>query len=491
MPLSAACSQAGLVLQDPSSQFATLTVWDEACFGPENLGLPPEEVQRRGHDALDRLGLLGLEARRPDQLSGGQQQRLALASTLAMGPRLLLLDEPTANLDPAAAGDLLSDLGRLAEECCVLLVEHRAHHALPQADHVVALTSTGGLLAQGPPEDVLVCAGDSLLDAGLWLPAASELALRLRADGGWPGPLPLSVEDLAAALAGPLLSSHAGWSPAPTDSSSPGDVALHAADLWYSYPGSPPALRGAGLKLRRGAVTGLAGPNGAGKSTLALCLLGFLRPSQGFISGAATRLPGSLGVSMVFQNPEHQLLAATVEDELAAGLRGRGLPEAAVKARVEEALKRYRFMDVRRRHPYRLSWGQKRRLSLASVLLLEPEVLVLDEPTFGQDRAGAQAILDQIRALAGSGVSVLMISHDVDQLLSTVDDLAILLDGRIVAQGDPWDLMADASLRERASLALPFSMRLHTLLADHRWDVPRLRRQSDWRRYLSGRAPIR
>jgi energy-coupling factor transporter ATP-binding protein EcfA2 len=396
----------GLVLQDPDSQVVLARVGDDVAFGPENLGVPRDEIWRRVGEALDAVGLdLPLDAPTA-ALSGGQKQRLALAGALAMRPGLLLLDEPTANLDPLGVEEVRDSVARATAStgATLVVVEHRVSVWLPVVDRVIVLASGGGVLADGRPGDVLSAHGEMLREAGVWVPGAPEVRLERRS----PHP------------ATPLL-----------------DV----ADLAVGRGGKAVAT-GISGRLEGGRALAITGPNGAGKSTLALTLAGLLRPVSGRVS-ASDALAGGLSrepirwrardlltrVGTVFQDPEHQFLAPTVRQELAVGPRALTLPAAEIDRRVDQLLERLRLDRLAGANPFTLSGGEKRRLSVATVLASAPRIVVLDEPTFGQDSRTWRELVALLAELLDEGSSVVAVTHDADFVAALADD-ELMLPGR-------------------------------------------------------------
>lgn len=385
--------RAGLVLQDPDSQVVLARVGDDVAFACENLGVPRDEIWPRVRAALDAVGL-DVELDRPTKaLSGGQKQRLALAGALAMRPGLLLLDEPTANLDPEGVAEVRDAVGHLLEDRSVTLVvvEHRVDVWLPVVDRVIVL-GDGGVVADGTPDDVLGAAGVALAAAGVWVP-------------GIPPALP------------------------PRPARPPGAVLLSAADLAVARVRGVAVASGVDLDVRAGAALAITGPNGAGKSTLGLTLAGLLAPASGELRAADALAAGAgpepirwrsrdllTRIGTVFQDPEHQLLAKTVRGELLVGPRALGTDAAT---RVDELLERLRLAHLAEANPYTLSGGEKRRLTVAAALATAPRVLVLDEPTFGQDARTWAELVALLARLRDDGSAIVAITHD----LAVVDAL--------------------------------------------------------------------
>lgn len=386
---------AGLVLQDPDTQAVLARLGDDVAFGLENTGVDPGEMPARVLGALDAVGLRLPLDRSTSALSGGQKQRLALAGVLAMRPRLLLLDEPTANLDPDGAIEVRDAVAAVAEGRTLVVVEHRVAVWWPLMTRVVVLGADGAVLADGVPDAVLAAQRAVLDAAGIWLPDAPVTPLHrsLAADPTAPAVALLRAEQLVVGrrrvpAAGPL------------------DVQVDAAS-----------------------ALAITGPNGSGKSTFAMTLAGLLSPISGTVTATPALAAGASAdplrwrsrqlltrVGYVFQSPDHQLLSSTVRGELALGPRALGLPAAEVDAIVERLLDRLRLTRLAAAHPFTLSGGEKRRLSVATVLATAPSLVVLDEPTFGQDARTWRELVTLLGEQLVAGGSVVMVTHDRELL---------------------------------------------------------------------------
>ncbi len=384
----------GLVLQDPDAGVVLSKVGDDVAFGCENLGIPRADIPARIAEALDAVGLDVPLDRPTKNLSGGQKQRLAIAGVLAMRPGVLLLDEPTANLDPDGVREVRAGVGRAvaATGATLVVIEHRTAVWAGLMTRVIVLDAAGGLLADGPPDTVFAEQGAALAAAGVWVPGQSI--------------------DL------PVL-------PTAPAAQAPGDGVLSARALAVSRDRRTAVRTGIDLEVPRGAATVITGPNGVGKSTLALTLAGLIPEWAGEVEASAD-LAGGAGtrpsrwtsralltrIGTVFQDPEHQFLARTVREELAVGPRAAGMKDAAVDAVVDELLERLDLAALARANPFTLSGGQKRRLSVATVLATGPRVIILDEPTFGQDRLGWIALVRLLQEETLRGSSIVAVTHD-------------------------------------------------------------------------------
>ena len=435
----------GLVFQDPDSQLVMARVDDEVAFGLENRGRSRSEMEARVPEALAEVGLAGFEPRGTLTLSGGEKQRLAIADVLAAQPSLLVFDEPTANLDPPGMHATMKRLAALAErrEHTIVLIEHRLEAALPLADYVLLLDDEGRQLAFAPAGSVGPEAVSLLEKSGAWVPCSWK-GLEVPA-----GPVAADSSDWAGAI--PL---------APTE-----QLLLHADDVGFDYPvdssGAHPALDGISLEARAGERIALVGPNGAGKSTLLFILAGLRRTGRGTVGLRAVASDGgpledlrdparlrpqeiASKIGLVFQDPELGFVARTARDEVTAtslaiagrrGRRGQSLDSDGVLAR-------FGLGHLTGEDPFRLSQGEQRRLSLAALVLRPPAVLLLDEPTFGLDRRGTDAVMSLLDEQRAIGQVQVLATHD-PRLLPRCDRVLALDHGRIVFDGTADAFLAD------------------------------------------------
>ena len=390
---SEARGRVGLLMQDPEAQVVLARVGDDVAFGMENLGVACEEIWPRVENSLEAVGLSVPLDHSTTELSGGQKQRLALASILAMGPGLLLLDEPTANLDPSGVAEVRAAVETVVERtgATVVVVEHRVDVWASLVDRVIVVVD-GAIAADGPLREVLAQQGEALRERGIWLPG----------------------DDVAAEV---------GPAPEVAPASSEATPIARVADLTIGYAADAPVRSGIDLTIERGVSTCIVGANGAGKSTFALTLAGLLPPLEGTVEvetsdgtrgdpheWSSKQLLGRM--SMVFQEPEYQFLAATVAEELAIGPRAAGMSEEEIAPLVDEHLEALGLTKLARANPMTLSGGEKRRLSVATALISAPELLILDEPTFGQDRGTWLGLVRLLRAALERGVTLVSITHD-------------------------------------------------------------------------------
>lgn len=448
----------GLVFQDPERQLVMTRVDREVAFGLENLGLPPDEIRRRVAEALELVGLASLGEAAVGELSGGQQQKVALAGVLAMHPRLLLLDEPTSQLDPIAAEEILHTVRRLNEEAglTVVLVEHRLERCFHVADRVVALAA-GRIVVDGSVQDA---ARVLARDGGAYLPPVARLFARL----GW-DVFPTSVREgrrlLSARLDGGIPVCVGGREVGgtaradrpmaretmrrPSGRPTEGDALLIARGVWFGYENGREALKGVDLAVRPREILMVLGPSGSGKSTLLKILAGQLDPDRGRVLLAGLPMSGLelrervRWVGYVGQHPDHYLIQETLEEELRFTLRSLGLVD---EGRITDTLEALGLAACRGANPRDLSSGERQRAAVATVLVARPRVLILDEPTRGIDYALKTSLSTLLRDLSRKeGSAVVVATHDVEFAALTADRVVLLADGRVVAQGPARDVL--------------------------------------------------
>ena len=503
-------STAGMVFQNPDDQLVATLVEDDVAFGPENLGVPSAQIAQRVREALKGVGLVGFERHETHALSGGQKQRVALAGVLAMEPRVLILDEASSMLDPRGRKGLMKVCRALHDRgMTIVMITHFMEEAA-EADRV-AVFRAGRVAMLGAPEEILTRA-DELAQLNLDMPASCCLGRALRAKGvpvcaqvreadmvaeiaqvyaersgadvaGRPSASDSRVLDHASSAADGMVASEPvieishlshSWSLSARERrrwrkrSTTGGASGKQA-LWGNDPNSPWALRDVSLTVRRGEFLGLAGHTGSGKSTLVQHLNGLIRPQEGSVCALGLDLSSKKGaaavkakVGVVFQYPERQLFAETVAQDVAFGPRNLGLPQDEVVRRVATSLARVGLdlAAIGDKSPFELSGGQQRRVAFAGVLAMEPEVLVLDEPMAGLDPAARRDFLELIDRLHREGLTVVMVSHSMDDLANCCDRIVVMNEGAVFADGTPAQVFAHANELKSIGLGVPAAQRM-------------------------------
>lgn len=509
-------STAGMVFQNPDDQLVATLVEDDVAFGPENLGVESAQIAQRVREALKGVGLVGFERHETHALSGGQKQRVALAGVLAMEPRVLILDEASSMLDPRGRKGLMKACHTLHDRgMTIVMITHFMEEAA-EADRV-AVFRAGRVAMLGTPEEILTRA-DELAQLNLDMPASCCLGTALRAKG-----VPVHaqvrevdmVAEIAQAYADRSGEDAAERPSAPdsrvldnassaTDGTAVSEPVIEISHLSHSYslsarerrrwrkrsatagksnkqalwgndPSSPWALRDVSLTVRRGEFLGLAGHTGSGKSTLVQHLNGLIRPQEGSVRALGLDLSNKKDaaavkakVGVVFQYPERQLFAETVAQDVAFGPHNLGLPQDEVDRRVESSLLRVGLdlSTVGDKSPFELSGGQQRRVAFAGVLAMEPEVLVLDEPMAGLDPAARRDFLGLIGRLHREGLTVVMVSHSMDDLANCCDRIVVMNEGAVFAEGTPAQVFAHADELKSIGLGVPAAQRMALALAE-------------------------
>jgi len=466
----------GRVFQDPEIMFATLFVEDEIAFGPENLRFDVATILSVREKLLADTNLAPRRHHLVWNLSGGQIQKLGLASVLAMQPQMIVLDEPTSNLDPAATRNVHEMVLSLRREgITVLLVTRELDEFLAEADQLFVMAE-GRLVTSGRPHDVLREQGDYMVDSlGVWLPETSELGIALKREGLIKGAeIPITVHETLSmlereGLLARLGADESGLSAVHRSTPTIGDILLSGKDLRYAYPGGTEALRGVSLDIRAGDWLMILGRNGAGKSTLASMMVGLLRPQHGelVVSGRPIQRwkvqDLANHIALVFQNPEHQFLTDSVSDEIGYSLLAHGFSSGPeVERQTGEMLELLGLRGVADRHPLALSAGLKRRLGVATMLVGKPQVLLVDEPTYGQDKAMTHTLMALMQEIRATGVAVVMITHDMRLVQEYAERVVVMSEGVVLYDGP------SAGLFDRADILAGSNLRrtiLHELLA--------------------------
>ena len=435
------CTEIGFVMQEPDAQIVTDKVWHELAFGLENLGLTNAEIRARVAETAAFFGIESWFDRDVSTLSGGQKQLLNLAAVMTMRPSLLLLDEPTSRLDPIAAERFFDVLVRINRETgtTVILSEHRLDAAFAVSDRVLLLDG-GRVLTDGTPAEIGAFLRAHPHPTALAMPAP----MRVYAAAGGAPVCPVTVREgrdyLAARTAEtPLL-------PLPPENDAPtGDVVLDMRGVCFRYAkDAPDVLRGLSLRVRAGELLALVGGNGAGKSTALSLIAGENAPQSGKILRFGARTRGyDARIAWLVQDVRALFMKQTVEDDLCDFFDGKKLPDAEKRARVGRVIRLCGLETLRDRHPYDLSGGEMQRAALAKVLLAEPRLLLLDEPTKGLDAAFKAQLADILAKLRQDGVAIVMVTHDLDFCAAHADRCALVFDGAAASEGTPRAFFAD------------------------------------------------
>jgi energy-coupling factor transport system ATP-binding protein len=457
----------GMVFQDPEVQLFTLTVEDEVAMSLECIGMPRAEMRERVDWAMDTCGLQGLSLAAPARLSGGQKQRVAIASVLARDPDVLVLDDPTANLDPEGSRSVYETIKRVSVERgrTIVLIARDLDPVHDLLDRIVVMEG-GSVALDGEPREVLEH-GDLLARCGIRAPLATEIAFRMKGASqgrwSWPARVPTTEAELLAALpdAKAVASSAAfGGEPAATPFRE-GEPVVDIDSVTFAYETGRKALDDVNLEIMPGEFVAVTGRNGAGKTTMLHHIIGLLRPTKGTvrISGQqtvdATVAELAQRVGLIFQNPNHQLFRDTVRAEVAFGPVNLGWGPEEVDAAVARAFALTGIADLADVDPELLSMGQKQRVAIASVLALNPSLLLLDEPTTGQDENGLAALMELVERLNAEGVTVMMITHDMEVVLAHASRMVVLASGRLIADGPPEVVLCREDILEQAALEAP------------------------------------
>ena len=443
---------AGLVFQNPDAQLFNQTVEAELAYGLESLGLFPFEIEERLTRVKKLLGLESLMKRAPHTLSGGEKQRVGLGAILTLRPRILLLDEPFTHLDPEGAEQLRVTLRRIRSEgIALIVVEHRLHEIITEVDRLIILHK-GEKRSDGSPHEVL---SEDISTFGLNPPPLVPL-FRALGRGTTPFTVEEALQEIKAGHLSPQVLYHF-----PEQNSIPGgphsstlDPVVEAEDLWFHYKDRP-VLRGVHFALRRGECVALLGRNGAGKTTLVKHLNGLLRPNRGSLKilgqdirrTSVSKLARHVGFA--WQNPNDQLFRTTVRDEVLTGPR---VLRAYAPSWCNRLFERFGLGPLLDRSPFNLSEGQKKRVSFAAALAPQPELIIFDEPTAGQDEPFRRELAELFHELRREGRTVLLVTHDLEFAAQHANRWLILTEGQIVADGSPNTVMANLTAMAKAGL---------------------------------------
>lgn len=496
----------GSVLQDIDTQMVASVVEDEMLFGLENFGVPHSQIEERVIDALETVGIADLRERDIATLSGGQKQKVAIAAILALRPRVLVLDEPTAALDPASSRMVFETLRSINRELgvTVVIIEQKVALLSEYASRI-AVMQGGRIALEGTPSEVFSHSAE-LRSIGVDSPRVTRISNSLAARGLIEAGEPclnvreasLLIQNLCKASSpAPRAAATAGADRAAADApatagadhattASPGECGMaesprrpavkpgaspvvHLRDVTYTYPGGGASVRHLNLEVYPGEFVGLVGQNGAGKTTATKLVNGLLKPSSGTVevAGLDTRTARTSQIARhaatLFQNPDHQICRDTVLDEVAFGLELGGVDAETARERARAVAEDFGLPLGEA--PFSLSRGQRQMVALASVVVLEPELVILDEPTSGLDYRECMTVMETVRRMADRGSAVIMVCHDMEVVSDFAERLVVMADGEIAAAGPTHDLFADESLMKRASMRPPQVVELANELA--------------------------
>lgn len=469
----------GLIFQNPDNQIFALTVEKDVAFGLENQGISRNEMYKSIDWALKTSGINHLRNRGTHELSGGQKQRLAISSILAMKPEILVLDEPTSFLDPLGAERIFNVLGELNKEyqITIILIEHRMDLAAHYADRVV-IFNDGLISHQGTPAEVFM--NEKTRQLGVGIPKIVDLYRILKNDGYPLVNPPMTPENLAVQLT-KLLPEKLNIPPKKSHdpilenliSEHMQSPLIKIEDVYFAYPSNVQALKGVSLTIHKGEFVAIMGENGAGKTTLVKHLNGLLRPTKGQIKienqDISNQSVASIArkVGLVFQNPDDQLFSENVQEEISFALQNFGFKKDVITKRVNWGLNLLDITKYKDSSPFILSGGERKRVALASVLAWDPDIVVLDEPTIGQDHAQKERLMHFLMQLRTQGKTTIIVTHDVEFVAECNPRIVLMAGGNIIADGSVKRIMTDMEAMERASVAPPEVAKVFYLLSKY------------------------
>jgi len=468
-------TEVGIVFQNPDAQLFGLTVEEDVAFGPENLGIEREEILKRVNRSLEIVGMAALRERFTFTLSGGEKQRTAIAGNLAMQPNILILDEPTSDLDPKSTKEVLETIKRLNRELAItiILIEHKIDEVIHLADRTIVMDK-GRIILDGKTCDIFTKNLDQLEDIGLYPPHLIRLSKMLHVKPSYKAILSSldSIKDSIINPHDPILLKN-------------NEPHVEFENVRFSYQDGTEVLTGIDLTLGRGEFIAIIGPNGSGKTTLLSCLIGLIKPDSGLIRINGQDIKNlsvaelAQDVGYLFQNPDYQLFADTVWEEVAFGLRTRSMPASEIDHKVASALEMMELTEYKKRHPHSLSRGERQRLAVASILSVEPDILVLDEPTTGQDRGHLSKFLHKMKKLNHAGKTIILITHDMSIVAAYADRTIIMKEGAILIDDTTRQVFSQKDVLEQASIELPMVTKLSHQLRTGNENVPVILRISE------------
>jgi energy-coupling factor transporter ATPase len=464
-------SKVGITFQEPESQLFSMNVEEEVSFGPENLGVPPNEIRKRIDWALNAVHMEEFRHRSPFRLSGGQKQRVAIAAALSMMPQILVLDEPTSGLDPIGKTEVFSVVHELKkmQNMTVVMVEHESEEIALFSDRVIVMDQ-GRIVLEGTPRDVF-SRTQTLLDIGLNVPQVCELSDKMN-QKFQPSRLYsfLTLQDAEKSILRDFSKSKPRSRASPeidktgqrlSTVAKDQPSAVEVKDLHFEYEKGTEVIRGIDLDIRRGECVAIVGQNGSGKTTLVKHFNGLLRPTSGKIilngvdTAGKTVAQLSKTVGYLFQNPDHQIFSTSVEEEIAFGPKNLGAGPEETERRVAEALKLVGLEEYRKVPPSTLGLGQRRKVTLASIVSMKPDVMILDEPTTGIDWNGSVQLMNSVRELNRQGHTIITITHSMRIVAQYAKRTIVLANGEVILDGPTREVFSKPDILRTTFLAPP------------------------------------
>jgi len=464
-------SKVGITFQEPESQLFSMNVEEEVSFGPENLGVPPNEIRKRIDWALSAVHMEEFRHRSPFRLSGGQKQRVAIAAALSMMPQILVLDEPTSGLDPIGKTEVFSVVHELKkmQNMTVVMVEHESEEIALFSDRVIVMDQ-GRIVLEGTPRDVF-SRTQTLLDIGLNVPQVCELSDKMN-QKFQPSRLYsfLTLQDAEESILRDFSKSKSRSRASPEIDKTEQRLstvakdqpsAVEVKDLHFEYEKGTEVIRGIDLDIHRGECVAIVGQNGSGKTTLVKHFNGLLRPTSGKIilngvdTAGKTVAQLSKTVGYLFQNPDHQIFSTSVEEEIAFGPKNLGVGPEETERRVAEALKLVGLEEYRKVPPSTLGLGQRRKVTLASIVSMKPDVMILDEPTTGIDWNGSIQIMNSVRELNRQGHTIITITHSMRIVAQYAKRTIVLANGEVILDGPTREVFSKPDILRTTFLAPP------------------------------------
>lgn len=476
-PVQKLALNVGIVFQDFESQIFGVTVEEDIAFGLSNLGLPKEEIKKRISDVLSIVRLNGYEKREVGTLSGGEIQRLAIADVLAMRPKILVLDEPTSQLDPLGKEEVFSIILNLRKKLgtTIILTEHKSEEIAQYADRVIVL-SDGEIALEGKPKEVFKKV-EQIYALGVRPPQVCELFSKLKKKESIHfNEIPLSLDEAYYAYT-KILSKKESFKKQESLIEKPkshlDSSIIEVKDLWHVYPNGVKALQGISLSIQEGEFLAIIGQNGSGKTTLVKHFNGLLKPTKGKVIvygldvSRSTVATLSKKVGYVFQNPDHQIFARTVYEEIAYGLKNLKLPKEEIDKRVKEALEFVGLEGYEEKHPFLLKKGERQKIAFASIYAMKPKVFIVDEPTTGQDYEGSESMMSMLKRLNEKGHIIIIITHDMRIVAEYAQRVIVLSEGKILIDGPTRYVFSKPELLSKSYLTPPQITQLSQKLLDY------------------------